>query len=60
MIEKRCVAAAAAYLVEVMEAKGQAHHEDGEGAVVPPSVASRCCSEMRKKIAVYSDVAPEL
>lgn len=36
-------AAAKAYFVEVMEAKRQAHHEDGEGAVVPPSVAGRSC-----------------
>lgn len=37
--------AAGAYFVEVMEAKRQAHHEDGEGAVVPPSVASWSCKE---------------
>lgn len=37
--------AAEAYFVEVMEAERQAHHEDGEGAIVPPSVAGRSCKE---------------
>lgn len=40
--------AAEAYFVEVMEAERQAHHEDGEGAIVPPSVAGRSCREGKK------------
>lgn len=42
-------AVAEAYFVEVMEAERQAHHEDGEGAVVPPSVGGRSCSDRGKK-----------
>lgn len=47
--EKKKKAAAEAYFVEVMEAERQAHHEDGEGAVVPPSVGGRSCSDRGKK-----------
>lgn len=39
---------AKAYFVEVMEAKRQAHHEDGESTIVPPSVAGRSCKEGKK------------
>lgn len=45
-------AAAEAYFVEVMEAKRQAHHDDGKGAVIPPSVAGWSCREEKVKISV--------
>lgn len=48
--KKKKKPAAQAYFVEVMEAERQAHHEDGEGAVVPPSVGGRGCNERGKKI----------
>lgn len=41
--------AAEAYFVEVMEAERQAHHEDGEGTIVPPSVAGWSCRDGKKK-----------